>query len=51
MAIHLLDHLKFSLTDKDITWRSFGITVTPSVDCNKIRPELPLLVELAERGS
>jgi hypothetical protein len=50
MAIHLLDHLKFSVADKDITWRSFGI-VTPSVDCNKVRPELPMLVELAECGT
>ncbi|KAH6887848.1 cytochrome P450 [Coprinopsis sp. MPI-PUGE-AT-0042] len=47
MALHLLDGLKFSLTDKPITWRSFGI-VTPAVDRNKVRPELPMLVELAE---
>ncbi|KAH6909123.1 cytochrome P450 [Coprinopsis sp. MPI-PUGE-AT-0042] len=46
MALHLLDHLKFSLSDKDISWRSLGI-VTPAVDLSKLRPELPLLVERA----
>jgi hypothetical protein len=50
MAIHLLDHLKFSLTDKHIMWRLFGV-VTPAVDYNKVRPELPMLVELAECAS
>ncbi|KAH6909125.1 cytochrome P450 [Coprinopsis sp. MPI-PUGE-AT-0042] len=46
MAFHLLDDLRFSLTKKEITWRSFGV-VTPAVDLNKPRPELPLLVERA----
>ncbi|KAH6887850.1 cytochrome P450 [Coprinopsis sp. MPI-PUGE-AT-0042] len=47
MAVHLVDRLKFSPSDKQITWRSFGI-VTPAVDRSKVRPELPMFVELAE---
>ncbi|KAH6909124.1 cytochrome P450 [Coprinopsis sp. MPI-PUGE-AT-0042] len=47
MAFHLLEGLKFSLTKKEIAWRSFGV-VTPAVDLSKLRPELPLLVERAE---
>ncbi|KAH6909122.1 cytochrome P450 [Coprinopsis sp. MPI-PUGE-AT-0042] len=47
MALHLLDHLKFTLTDKDIAWRSLGI-VTPAVDLNKLRPELPMIIERLE---
>ncbi|KAH6905471.1 cytochrome P450 [Coprinopsis sp. MPI-PUGE-AT-0042] len=47
MAFHLLEGLKFSLPKKEIVWRSFGI-VTPAVNLDKLRPELPLLVERAE---
>ncbi|KAH6880994.1 cytochrome P450 [Coprinopsis sp. MPI-PUGE-AT-0042] len=47
MAFHLLDGLKFRLTEKNIYWKSFAVA-TPAVDLNKLRPELPLLVERAE---
>jgi hypothetical protein len=44
MALHLLDHLKFSLTDKDVAWRALGI-ISPAVDMGKHRPELPMIIE------
>lgn len=43
LLFNLLDHLKFSPTKKELFWR--GGIVTPAVDVNKIRPELPLIVE------
>ncbi|KAH6909121.1 cytochrome P450 [Coprinopsis sp. MPI-PUGE-AT-0042] len=43
LIFNLLDHLKFSSTQKKVFWR--GGIVTPAVDLNKVRPELPLVVE------
>jgi hypothetical protein len=43
LLFNLLDHLKFSPTKKEVFWK--GGIVTPAVDLNKLRPELPLLVE------
>ncbi|EAU85619.1 cytochrome P450 [Coprinopsis cinerea okayama7 len=41
----LLDHLRFSLPEnKDIKWVMSGI-IMPAVDAEKLRPELPLIVE------
>ncbi|KAH6909139.1 cytochrome P450 [Coprinopsis sp. MPI-PUGE-AT-0042] len=48
MIFHLIDRLKFSLTaDKKILWK-FGGILGPGVDLEKLRPELPLILERAE---
>ncbi|KAH6916434.1 cytochrome P450 [Coprinopsis sp. MPI-PUGE-AT-0042] len=49
MIFNLLDHLKFSPADKKIIWK-FGGLVTPGVDPNTRRPELPLDLEQAKHS-